>query len=545
MTLLCVPIAGDDAGTMLADAAEAKASGADIVEFRVDRLFEGEGDDAGWRAVLRLSDESPLPCIVTCRAASEGGEYDGDDASRLALYEALGAADRPPRYLDLEHAAYARSANLRQKAHLAVDHPGQLRDLGTRLILSAHDFQGRPSDLARRAAAMQAEDAASIVKIAFRARSVRDNLEVFDLLAERVKPMVALAMGEEGLLSRVLAPKFGAFLTFASLRDAAATAPGQPSIGDLLGLYQFRGVGASTKVYGVLGYPVAQSLSPLVHNAGFRAPGVEHDGVYLPLPVPPEWEHFKATALDLLHHPGLDFRGASVTIPHKQHLVRLAREQGWEIDDLSAATGAANTIVSDGPTGPVRVMNTDGPAAAECLRRAMGWLKGRRIAVIGAGGAARGVVAALVREGATVAVYARQKEQAERIADDLKHLPAGAGSEGKAVAAPWDKLCGSCCEAFVNCTPLGMAHGPAPEGSPIPRAEFEHIPQGTVIMDTVYNPVRTPMLEAALDHNLPIVEGVSMFVRQAALQFEAWTGREAPVAQFERLVRGRLSAPRG
>lgn len=190
------------------------------------------------------------------------------------------------------------------------------------------------------------------------------------------------------------------------------------------------------------------------------------------------------------------------------------------------------------------MLNTDGPAAAECLRRAMGWLKGRRIAVIGAGGAARAVVAALVREGATVAVYARRKEQAERIAEDLLPLWASAGAEGKAVAAPWDKLCGSCCEAFVNCTPMGMAHGPAPGESPIPHAEFEHIPQGTVIMDTVYNPVRTPMLEAALDHNLPIVDGVSMFVLQAAAQFEAWTGVDAPRALFERMVRERLASPR-
>lgn len=550
MTLLCVPIAGDDADAMLDDARAAKTAGADIVEFRVDRLFEGEGDEPGLRAALRLVREAPLPCIVTCRSASEGGEYDGDDAARLSLYEALGAADHPPRYVDLEHAVYTRSANLRQKAHLAVDHPGQLRDLRTRLILSAHDFKGRPADLTRRLAAMQAEEAAAVVKIAFRARSVRDNLEVFDLLAERVKPMIALAMGEEGLLSRVLAPKFGAFLTFASLRPGAGTAPGQPTIHDLLALYHFRGVGPATKVYGVIGFPVGHSLSPLIHNAGFRAPGVEHDGVYLPLPVPPEWEHFKATTLDLLHHPRLDFRGASVTIPHKEHLVRLAREQGWEMDALSADTGAANTIVSAGPGGPIRVMNTDGPAAAACLGRALGWLRDRRIAVIGAGGVARGVTAALVREGAVVAMHARRKEQAERLVADLRPIWDGPGARdraekpGKAVAAPWEKLCGSCCEAFINCTPMGMAGGPAPDASAIPEAEFDHIPQGAVLMDTVYNPVRTPMLEHALGHNLPIVDGVSMFVRQAAAQFEAWTGRDAPIALFERLTRERLASPR-
>src|SRR5690606_19726454 len=130
---------------------------------------------------------------------------------------------------------------------------------------------------------MHQERAPRVLKIAYRARSLRDNIDLFELLASRDRPTIALGMGEFGLMSRVLAGKFGGFLTFAGVRARGATAPGQQSLRELLDLYRFRSIGPQTRVYGVIGYPVAQSLSPSIHNAGFEALG--HDGVYLPLPI--------------------------------------------------------------------------------------------------------------------------------------------------------------------------------------------------------------------------------------------------------------------
>lgn len=563
----------------LDDARAAKDAGADLVEFRVDRLFD-PGDETGGelsvKRVERLCRESPLACIVTCRPVSEGGEYDGEEAARIALFERLGSmapadagarsgAGGAPRFLDVELETYTRSANVRQKIHLAVRNPGQVRDLTTSLILSFHDFQGRPSDLMRKVARLRGEGAppegaVAVHKIAFRARSVRDNLELFDLLGERDRPTIALAMGEEGLLSRVLAPKFGGFLTFASLRPQEATAPGQPTVEELLGEYRFREIGPATKVYGVVGWPVAQSLSPLVHNAGFRTRDERgaplHDGAYIPLPVPPEWEHFKATMLALLDHPRLDFCGASVTIPHKEHALRLARDERWEIEPLASRIGAANTIVIErepakgsngegvsGGSAPrrVRVLNTDAPAVAKCLERAMGGIKGRRIALLGAGGVAAAAATALVDEGATVVIHNRTLARAEALASRVRDAMAEGARAlgGKVVAAAWEKRCGSCCEAFINCTPLGMRGGGAESESPLPEGELEHAAPGTVVMDTVYNPPRTPVIVSALENNLPTVDGVSMFVAQAEAQFRAWTGRAAPGGLFERLVRER------
>lgn len=628
-TLLCVPILVLDEHTALADAAAARDGGADLVEFRIDEIFTGAMDSHGnlddreVRAVLRLVAQSPLPCIVTCRSAEESGGtggYDGDDAARIALYERLGTAEprssrrdpavpgeHPPRYLDLEYATYGRSANIRQKIHLAIDHPNHHRDVRTGLILSTHDFSGRPRDLLRRLALMQSEDAASIIKVAYTARSVRDNLELFDLLIDNAeggggggvsgsKPMIALAMGRFGLLSRALAPKFGGFLTFAALRPSAATAPGQPSLSQLVDHLRFRSITPRTRIYGIIGWPVEHSISPIVHNAGFEAispdvpqrgaggRAVGFDGVYLPIPVPPEWEHFKATLGALIDHPRLDFSGCSVTVPHKQHLVRFAREAmqagsdgiAWSIDDLSHLCGAANTLIiereriGDGrDSRPVaaRVLNTDAPAAAACLRQALGDLQHRRLALLGAGGVARAIAASAALAGADITIFNRTLDSARALAANLAAAlserslaPGDVGALHAADLADFGASSdsGPPFDAVINCTPVGMAgHDPVtPGGSaasknrmPVSieqlvaacgRSDRQPVGGAAVVFDTIYTPLRTPLLEAAARHGFRTVDGLGMFVAQAAAQFEAWTASPAPVRLFERIAKEAL-----
>ncbi|MEL7473301.1 MAG: type I 3-dehydroquinate dehydratase, partial [Planctomycetota bacterium] len=519
-TLVCVPITVAEVHSALDAAHLAQAKGADLVEYRIDTFFSGSGDAEEQAGVLKLVRESPLPCVVTCRPTWEGGDYDGDDMERVSLFERLGTSDEPgerPRYLDVELAALTRSANLRQKVNLAVDHPKQVRDLSTSLILSSHDFEGRPPDLTRRLLAMADEDSCKVAKLAYRARSLRDNLDVFDLLRQARdlgKPAIALAMGEFGLMSRVLAPKFGAFLTFASLRDESATAPGQPTIDELLGRYRFSTIGASTRLYGVIGWPVAHSRGPEIHNAAFES--AEWDGVYLPLPIAADAgdaegsdASFKATLLALLHEPGLGFAGASVTLPHKERLVALAEAEGWTISAPAAVCGAANTIVverdAQGEIERVSIDNTDAPAAGTVLGEALDGLRGRRIVIIGAGGVARGVAAACIAGGAQVSVHARRVEQAQRLADDLgprdlSGWPGGALDGGTLEASSLDDLAEGtreCPDAYVNATPIGMSGGPDPEGVPLPTRVIEGSSEGCVFFDTVYTPRTTPMLAQA------------------------------------------------
>jgi 3-dehydroquinate dehydratase/shikimate dehydrogenase len=520
MTHLTAAITVTDLEQALADSARAAERGADLVEFRIDQFTEDPP------AVTELVQRSALPCIITCRPTWEGGAYDGDEQTRISVLEHAGLGARKPAYIDVELKAWQASANLRQKVSLVVDDPDRPRQTDTGLILSSHDFETRPGDLLRKIKDMADTPICRVMKVAWRARSLRDNLEAFELTGQQVKPMIALCMGEAGLASRVLARKFGALLTFASIDDDGGTAPGQPTLAQIKGLYRWDLLNADTRVFGVIGYPVGHSMSPPVHNAGFDATGV--NAVYLPMPIPPEYEHFKATVSSWLGTPELHFDGASVTIPHKANLLRFVAEQGGEVEPLAERIGAANTLaVRD--DGSLYACNTDYAAAldAVCDGLSIGrdGLKGRRVAVIGAGGASRAVVAGFCEYGAEVTVYNRTAERAEELAEQFG-----------ATAAPLDGLTASQAEVYINGTPIGMH--PHVDATPLPTNE--PLGPGVVVFDTIYNPVQTKLLRDAAAAGCVTIPGTEMFVRQGAAQFSLWTGKDAPLDVFRHVLEERL-----
>ncbi|MEX0775511.1 MAG: type I 3-dehydroquinate dehydratase [Phycisphaeraceae bacterium] len=552
MTHLTVPILVQSVEQALTAATVAAENGGDLVEYRVDR-FVDPARSASVAALTTLLERSPLPCIVTCRSATEGGQSDADDAARVAVLEHAAAAAQPPAYLDVELATYQKSAALRQRIDRLVDHPGQAGVTSTGLILSSHDFAGRPADLLQRVEAMAQAPACRVVKIVWQARSLRDNLEAFEILAHRYKPTIALCMGEAGLPSRVLARKFGALLTFASGADGMQTAPGQPTVAQLKTLYRWDRINSQTRVYGVIGHPVGHSMSPAIHNAGFDA--TAFDGVYLPLPIPPEYEHFKATVGAWLDYAPLHFGGASVTIPHKENLLRFVAQRGGEIEPLAADIGAANTLtVRD--DGALYASNTDYAAALDAVCEAMGIarqeLAGMRVAVLGAGGAARAIVAGFAHYGATVVIYNRTLERAAALAQQFNGCPVadGVARSGKVVAARLEKLCDSCCQVYINCTPIGMH--PLVDATPLalsdsetrggapPEKPLSRLGPGTVVFDTIYNPIHTRLLREARAAGCLTIAGTEMFVRQARGQFRLWTGMDAPLDVFRRVLLDRL-----
>ena len=514
-------------------AAKAAKLGADLVEYRVDNLADPGDSPDGAATVTSLIEQSPLPCIITCRASWEGGECDVDEQTRVSFLEnACLNGEFQPAYLDMELAAHQRSFNIRQKIELMVDHPGQVRQVDTGLILSSHDFESRPVDLYQRVEAMSHAAACRVIKVAWTARSLRDNIEAFEVLESQYKPTIALCMGEAGLPSRVLAKKFGALLTFASIDGEPGTALGQPTITDLKKLYRWDKLNAQTKVYGVIGCPVGHSMSPAIFNAAFEEQ--DYNGVYLPMLIQPSYESFKATLHAWLDMPSLHFRGASVTIPHKENLIRFVTEQGGEVEMLAQKIGAANTLtVRD--DGSLYASNSDYAGALDAVVQNMGIareeVKDLRVAVIGAGGAARAIVAGLAHYGATVVVYNRTQEKAQLMADEFTN------AYGKVVAAPLDKLCDSCCQVFINCTPLGMH--PNVESSPLAK-DFKGFGPGTVVFDTVYNPRNTLLLRQARAAGCLTIEGTEMFIRQAATQYSLWTGQEAPIKCFSRTLSDNL-----
>ncbi len=239
----------------------ARAAGADMVELRVDLI----GDAAAVEDVLRAS--RGLPIILTVRPGSEGGKWTADQAARLKLIERLSRLR--PEFIDIELATWKRSVEARRIAGRACGESG-----GSRLIVSHHDMESTPDDLGSVFDEL-AQTPAYVIKAVFTAHDTTDALRVLEQLQRlaQERDVIALAVGEAGLVSRVLARKLGGFLTFASFASGHESAPGQPTIGTLRERYGWNAIGRSTRVYGVVGWPVTHSRSPQVHNAAMRAGG--------------------------------------------------------------------------------------------------------------------------------------------------------------------------------------------------------------------------------------------------------------------------------
>lgn len=504
MTQLCVPIFVHDLAQAKRDLALAAERGAEIVELRVDLLKSGQ-------EIAEIVKASTVPTLVTCRTQAEGGQSELSDAERLGLL--LDAAQNGATYLDIE------LATVNQNRWAGPRGP---RDSRPGWIYSAHDFVTRPANLHSIWLDM-IEGTCDVAKVAWNARTLRDNLEAFELMQDRHKPTIAICMGEAGALSRILAKKFGAFLTFASLDNTSSTAPGQITVGQMKTLYRWDKIQPDTKVYGVVGSPVAHSLSPAIHNAGFDT--VDFNGIYVPLLVEGSYESFKAFMESFLAMDSLHLSGLSVTIPHKENALRYLKEKNATIEPLAERIGALNTIVIDRSGGAVQLsgFSTDYAAILDSITSKLNItredLSKYRIAVLGAGGTGRTAVAALAHYGATVVVYNRTFERAEELAKEFN------GQSGQVVAAKWDSLCKSCCQIYLNTTSVGMHPnvGISPFGDTLPD-----IGPDTLVFDTIYNPLKTKLLEQAEAKGAKTIQGLEMFIRQAAGQFEAWTKQAAP-----------------
>jgi 3-dehydroquinate dehydratase/shikimate dehydrogenase len=517
MTQLCAAIFVTDEVQAQRDIALAAEAGADVVELRIDAL-----DNAS--IITQLLKPGLLPAIVTCRPTWEGGQSRLDDLKRGELL--TDSIDNGARFVDIELETLRR--------HVSTVHQviaGRGHAAGARLIVSSHKFtQGRPDRLMNILLELY-ESPADIAKIVWTARTLRDNLEAFEILQSRQKPTIALCMGEAGLISRVLAKKFGAFLTFASLEGTAGTAPGQISITDMKRLYRWDAIRSDTKVYGVVGSPVGHSMSPAIHNSAFDQTGF--NGIYLPLLVNPGYESFKAFMESFVPFPGLDLSGLSVTIPHKENALRYLKAKGAAVEPLAERIGAVNTIVIDG--GKLSGFNTDYAAILDSITIALGitreQLANCRVAVIGAGGTGRTAVAALAACGATVVVYNRTRERADALAAEFT------GRTGKVVSAAMEKLCDSCCQIYLNTTSIGMH--PNVDQSPF---DASGLGPEVLVFDAVYNPVQTQLLKQAAAGGSKTVSGIEMFVRQAGAQFALWTKQDAPLGVMRGVVEARLRA---
>lgn len=510
MTSLCVPLTADNCQAMAEQIAQASRLGADMVELRLDHLREPSLDAV--RALMDRARHFSVDVLMTCRLAEEGGNFTGSEEQRVRLFEA--AALVGGDYIDVELAAWRRSALLRDRVDALRLGRDPSRPL--KLILSRHDFEKTPPDLSNILEDM-AREPCDVVKLATKAESIVDSLRVLDALRASAgkRATIALAMGEAGIPTRVLARKFGAMLTFASLEAGKESAPGQVTAADMLGLYRWSSIGPATAVYGVMGCPVGHSMSPAIFNAAFTAAGC--DAVYVPLRIEPPYEGFAAFIDGCLSRPWLNLSGCSVTIPHKENLLRYVAEHGGSVEPLAKRIGAANTLHVQTGEPSLGACNTDYRGAMDalcagicCTREELGRLS---VAVLGAGGVSRAIVAGLRDCGCRVTIYNRTFERARTLAAEF-------GAE----ARPLNQAADHEADIIINGTSIGM--WPNVDDTPLPADALLGKP---VVFDTIYNPIETRLLREARLRGCRTVDGVSMFVNQAAAQFERWIGRPAPV----------------
>ncbi|MDT7541522.1 MAG: 3-dehydroquinate dehydratase / shikimate dehydrogenase [Acidobacteriota bacterium] len=522
---ICVPICvrrADD----LAAAIECAAQLADLIELRLDCLEDDAQLDAVILQLPAILREHARPFIFTFRPAEQGGHRALDAATRMdfwtrRLHPILEEstkrtdADRnsaPRHFVDLELDLFDGP---RWRDALA-----SLSKLVT-LIVSQHDFAGIPVDLEsiyERAANVHG----AIPKLAVRAADITDCLPVLRLL-ERARregrDVIAVAMGEAGLLTRVLGPSRGALLTYGSLDLLHATAPGQSSARDLRELYRIDSISERTSITGLVGWPVAHSLSPQMHNAAFAARGI--DGVYIPF----ETRDVRAFARRMAHPRTRELewnlRGFSVTAPHKSAII----EELDEIDAAAREIGAVNTVVCVGDA--LCGYNTDADASLAPLRGLID-LKGARVALVGAGGAARAVLWRLRESNARTAIFARDNEQARAVAELF------GASLCQLEGASFDGF-----DLVINATPLGTRG--AHEGETVATAE--QLQGARIAYDLVYNPAETRFLrEARAAGCEAVVGGLAMLIAQAAAQFELWTGTTAPPEVMRAAAERKLSS---
>jgi len=485
---VCLALSGDTIEDMLATA-ESMARDNPFIEFRLDYLKQPL---AALSKIHRfLETHQYVTAVGTCRRADNGGKFKGSLAAELEVLTKAHAAGC--HLVDLEF-----QSALKSKPEAVARLRSQVG-----LILSFHDF--RATHNLDETLEKMLKIPADYYKVVSTATTLSDNVTMMKFLQAHgdKHTLIALCMGEQGIISRVLSVRAGSVFTFASASDDLKTAPGQISARDLRSIYRIDQVDAGTRIYGVAGDPIGHSLSPVIMNTALRRENV--NGVYLPL-------HAK-TLKDLIYCArGIPLHGLSITMPYKQAILP-------HLDNTDAHTakiGACNTVVR-GQEGKLYGFNTDVAGVIRPLEQRLP-VENAKILVLGAGGAARAAVFGLKERGAEVWILNRTSEKAQKLA-----------RQSKARAIKRADLRKVAFDVIINATPVGMGNT---RDCPLKDQEI----QARVVFDMVYDPVETHLLHVARAKGLAVIPGIEMFVQQAARQFEIWTGKPAPAGDMLRAV---------
>lgn len=489
--MICVSIARTRHRMMIAEHQALAARGAQLVELRIDWLSRDPD-------VPRLMKDRPTPVIVTCRRPEDGGKWRGTEEDRQRLLRT--AIVSGVEYIDLER-------------DIAKTIP---RYGKTKRIISHHDFKETPGHLEEIWASM-AELQPDIIKLVTLANSPNDCVRLLKLVHNAEIPTVAFCMGEFGVWSRIVSAKLGAPFAYAAFSPDREVAPGQLSFQEMKDIYYYDMIDANTQLFGVIGDPIGHSLSPLIHNRAMRNAGF--NGVYVPIRVTRDQLSLTMDGLE-----AMNFRGISVTIPHKETV--LAKFPRCE--EIVQQIGAANTLFRDVDDGWTS-MNTDYMAALDSVKLGLHMgdtLDGKRVLILGAGGAARAIAMGIQRAGGIVVVTSRTSARSKALAEELgcKHVT-------------WENRGSEYADILINCTPVGMY--PNMDETPFHQ---NWLREGMIVFDTIYNPENTLLIKEARERDCVAVTGTEMFIRQAAAQFERFTGKTASLDEIRETLRRGISA---
>jgi 3-dehydroquinate dehydratase/shikimate dehydrogenase len=467
----------------------------DLVEVRLDCLDPAELQ-TGANLITKFLQDTHAEFILTFRPSHEGGQRQLDDETRHAFWsDAIFSNSLYDVELDLAE----KFASHETSTALPID--------WRRTICSYHDFSGVPPKLDQIYDRMAATPA-QVLKVAVQANDAIDCLVIFNLLErarQEGREMIAIAMGAAGVATRILGPSRGGYLTYASLDTEKVTAPGQISARELQQVYRLENIDRQTAIFGLMGLPIAHSVSAVIHNAAFAAAAT--NAVYIPFEVQDVSAFLKRMIHPQTRELVWNMRGLSVTAPHKFAVMDCL---DW-IDPGAAQIGAVNTVVVQDDA--LHGYNTDAVGFIKPLLTAYGDLRDARCALIGAGGSASAALFSLKAEDAAVTIFSRDGSRASALAERFR-----------AESMPLEGALFEEFDVVVNATPAGTLGRLMNE---TPASAFQ-LRGARLAYDLVYNPTETAFLRAAHEAGCETLGGLAMLVAQATEQFRLWTGEAPP-----------------
>ena len=456
---------------------------ADIIELRFDAIERPN--------IIRLVEYPHKPVIATCRSRGEGGRFAGSSRELMEV-------------LDMASVFGASWVDIELGADPAILRAFLARKREVKVIVSQHLKAGTTVNV-RRSYAQLVASGADVIKFAYVATDAAEIRHARDFLARASREKrraVAIAMGEAGEASRVLYNVWGGWGTYAAAETGPVAAPGQLRAAVLRDLYKTGALRRTTRVFGVIGHPLGQSKGPLIHNPLFARAG--RNAVYCRFPT--------RDLSAFMKHIAPDLSGISVTIPHKQAIMKYLSG----MDATAKAIGAVNTVVRRGRA--LYGTNTDAPGALDAIEDLLS-VEGNAFLVVGTGGAARAIAYEAARRGADVMITGRSPGKGRRLARELgvRWIPPGAVRR----IAP---------RVIANATSVGMV--PHPNKTPLRRSFL----RAAVVFDAVYNPPVTRLLREAKSMGARTVSGIEMYLNQAALQSALYAGAPPDRRRMRKLL---------